>query len=325
MSATTDHIQGYDGAGVDDTDAWAMGNDGTKLYEPMRRGTGEKSSHRSIGFKPMTKYVEAGTYQVSAETTYELINDMKRGYDIDIMAMIKSGLVDEVSQSINLHILSRLFALGWTSNRNFEAVTGKNLNLNLDTSTQATAQTPAYVMANGQNASATWGAVADYSLGGSQIGGQKEIQDRVIARTLAVANIVAQRNKRGSATFIVTNLQLGTAFQSRSMFPDAQVNTLSKLNGNLYPVGEYAGMKVYIDPNMSYNDNRVLVGRKGADNEPGTKFMVYMLAESVETVVSETMTPKILLKSRYALVDTGFHPEAHYFTFAVKLPSAGII
>jgi hypothetical protein len=102
-------------------------------------------------------------------------------------------------------------------------------------------------------------------------------------------------------------------------------NTVNQNNGSLYPVGAVAGMTVYVDPNMSWSDTRVLVGRKGADEEPGLKFMPYLMAESIQTIAEGTMSPKIAVKSRYALVEAGFHPETMYFTFYVNTPGSGLV
>jgi hypothetical protein len=96
-------------------------------------------------------------------------------------------------------------------------------------------------------------------------------------------------------------------------------NTVNQNNGALYPLGTLAGLTIYIDPNMDYSDTRILVGRKGADEEPGLKFMPYLMAESIQTIAEGTMSPKIAVKSRYALVEAGFHPETQYFTLLVNL------
>jgi hypothetical protein len=83
-------------------------------------------------------------------------------------------------------------------------------------------------------------------------------------------------------------------------------------------------MTVYVDQNMRFSDTRILVGRKGGDDEPGLKFMPYMMAESIQTISEGTMSPKIAVKSRYALVEAGFHPETLYFTFYVQTPVGGL-
>ena len=51
--------------------------------------------------------------------------------------------------------------------------------------------------------------------------------------------------------------------------------------------------------------------------------MPYLMAESVETIAEGTMAPKIAVKSRFALVDAGFHPETMYYTIGFNF-AAGV-
>jgi len=41
------------------------------------------------------------------------------------------------------------------------------------------------------------------------------------------------------------------------------------------------------------------------------------MAESVQTIAEGTMAPKVAVKSRFALVEAGFHPETQYVTFSI--------
>lgn len=45
--------------------------------------------------------------------------------------------------------------------------------------------------------------------------------------------------------------------------------------------------------------------------------MPYLMAESVQAIAEGTMAPKVAVKSRFALVEAGFHPETQYATFNV--------
>jgi hypothetical protein len=94
-------------------------------------------------------------------------------------------------------------------------------------------------------------------------------------------------------------------------------NNVSQSGNSLYPVGTISGITIYVDPLMAGNDTRVLVGRKGGKEEPGTHFCPYLMAESVKMIAEGTAAPKIVIKSRYALVDVGFYPETQYLTFHV--------
>jgi hypothetical protein len=321
VKALEDHIQGFSGAGFNNTNDWQGPYvDGTKTYNPMLRGVGESTYYNSMGLSTFTKFVEADTFQVTASVTTEQIQDLNKQFGIDVISMIENALVNEVSQAINKHILSRAFALGWSNHTQFFNVENQNLNLNLVIGGGA-GTTLAYV--NKEDNTRTMPIPTGPASGGYE--NLSTLQRRLFSRILAAANVVANRGRRGPANFIVTNAAVASALQDISQFTFAPFsNTLTQNNGTLYPVGSLAGMTVYVDQNMSYADTRVCVGRKGGDDEPGLKFMPYMMAESIQTISEGTMSPKIAVKSRYALVEAGFLPETMYLTFFVNVPAGGL-
>jgi hypothetical protein len=321
VKALEDHIQGFSGAGFNNDQNWQGPYvDGTKTYNPMLRGVAESSYYNSMGLSTFTKFVEAETFQVAASVTTEQIQDLNKQFGIDVISMIENALVNEVSQAINKHILARAFALGWSNHVTFNNVEGQNLNLNL--SVNAANNTAAYVGKDDVGVPmAVPGQIAT-----NNFENQSTLQRRLFSRILAAANVVANRGRRGPANFLITNANIASALQDISQFTFAPFsNTLTQNNGTLYPVGSLAGMTVYVDQNMNYNDTRICVGRKGGDDEPGLKFMPYMMAESIQTISEGTMSPKIAVKSRYALVEAGFLPETMYLTFYVNVPSGGIV
>lgn len=325
VSALENHIYGFSGAGAEDTGTWSGPfTDGTKAYDPMSRGTGEETYPRAMGIQTFTKNVQAGTFQVTISVTTEQIQDMNRQFGIDILAMAEGVLVNEVSQSINKHILSRAFALGWQNNYDVYQTQGFTLNLSLDPTQTVAATSASYI--GKTNAALSWSnnipAYADYG----NFENLSTAQQRIVSKIHAASNLIHTRGRRGPANFVVTNAQVLSALNIVKGFSLAPFdNTLNQSSGQLYPAGTLFGMTVYVDPNMTWNDTRILVGRKGADIEPGVKFMPYLMAESISTIAEGTMSPKIAVKSRYALVDAGFYPEAQYYAFWVETPTAGIV
>jgi hypothetical protein len=331
ISTLEDQVQGFTGAGATDADDWAgTFVSGTTLYEPMERGVGEMEYPRALGLQVFTKFVQVGTYQVSVSVTQEQIQDLNKQWGIDVIAMVENAGINEISQSINKHILSRIMGLGWKNHIKANTVEGINLNLNLDSSVASS--TTAYAYPDGVSGvgtvvkeAMTLPGFVLYPVANGGFENQDTIIKRVMANILAAGNVVAQRGRRGPANFIVTNLKLATALQTNSQYSFAPMaNTFTQTNGSLYPLGTIAGMTVYVDPNMLYNDTRVLVGRKGAADEPGTIFCPYLMAESVKLITEGTGAPKVIIKSRYALVDAGFHPETQYITLYIKT-TTGII
>lgn len=298
VAALEDHVAGFTGAGDADGDDWnGPFTEDPQENGPMSREVGESTYYRSMGLKTFTKFVEAKTYQAAASVTTEQIQDLNKQFGIDVVSMVENALVNEVSQGINKHILGSAFVLGGQNATEFAAAEGQSLNLDLT----------------------SLPTVGTYE-------NLQTFQRRIFSRILAAGNVVSNRGRRGPSNFVVTNAQIATAIQDISQFVAAPfANTATQNNGSLYPVGTLAGMTVYVDQNMKWTDTRVLVGRKGGDDEPGLKFMPYMMAESIQTIAEGTMSPKIAVKSRYALVEAGFHPQTMYFTFTISVPTAGIV
>ena len=325
VRALEDHVAGFAGSGPLDNDAFSGdATNGLTAYEPMRRGVGETTQYRTMGLQAFTKFVEAETFQVAATVTTEQIQDLNRQYGIDVVSMMENALVNEISQSINKHILSRAFALGWQNHYDFNNVDGVNLNLTL-VDQGAGVITARFIGKENSLIDLTLPEVQVYGTSSATtFENQGTFQRRIQSKVLAAANVVAQRGRRGPGNFVVTNLQVATALQDSAQFTFYPLaNTINQNNGALYPLGTIAGMTIYVDPNMKYEDTRVLIGRKGADEEPGLKFMPYLMAESIQTIAEGTMAPKIAVKSRYALVEAGFHPQTQYFTFLVNLKTSG--
>ena len=323
VRALEDQIQGYAGAGTYDQDNWTGSEvNGTEPVNPMGRATGESTYYRTMSLKAYTKFVEAETFQVSAAVTTEQIQDLNKQYGIDVLSMIENALVNEISQSINKHILSRSFALGWSNNSQYYKTSGVTLNFTLDRSTLSTTASPEFINKIGFREAINVNGFADYG----DFENLYTLQRRIMSKIITAGSIVMQRGRRGPANFIVTNLQIATALQDNAQFSFAPMNnTINQNNGSLYPTGTVAGMTVYVDPNMSFNDTRILVGRKGADEEPGLKFMPYLMAESIQTIAEGTMSPKIAVKSRYALVEAGQWPETQYYTIYLKTGNVSLV
>ena len=324
VNALENHVHGFSGAGATDADDWSGDSvQAAEKYEPMNRGTGESTYYRVMGLKAYTKFVEATTYQVAASITTEQIQDLNRQYGIDVVAMVENALVNEISQSINKHILSRAFALGWSNNYEFWQVMGETMNFSLDATSPAT-EDVTYTGKAGTGLEIEVNAL--YLVNATGFENLSTIQRRVVSKILASGNIIASRGRRGPANFVVTNAHIATALADVAQFTFAPMaNTINQNNGSLYPIGTLAGMTVYVDPNMEWTDTRVLVGRKGTDEEPGLKFMPYLMAEPIQTISEGTMSPKIAVKSRYALVEAGQLPQTMYYTFFVALDGGTLV
>jgi hypothetical protein len=251
--------------------------------DPYSREAGESTPDKLMGLTLYSKTVAAETFQAAAAVTREQVQDLKQ-FGVDAVAQVESVLVNELTQSINALILKKLRAHG------------------------------------DSNA----GSVLDVTIGAASYGGSTAGSEhrRVLTQILAAANFIANKGRRGAGNFAVVSARLASAIQSVSGFvPNPIANTVSQVAGGIYPLGSVAGVNIYTDPNIAWGTGTtedILVGRKGDGNGAGVVFMPYLMAESVQTIAEGTMAPKVAIKSRFALVDAGHHPETAYANFTVS-------
>jgi len=317
VKALEDHITGFSGQALANNDYT-----GFDINDPYSRNQGESTMDNIMNLSLFNKSVEAKTFQVAAAVTREQVQDLKQ-FGVDAVSQVESVLINELTQSINKNILDRLFYLGERNHEFVLRTQGTNFFLNLG-------QTAINVGTGCSNATNFGAYIQSTALRNQTAAGTEVVnsasenlhtrQRKIMSKILAIANLIAIRGRRGPATFVVTNGQVCSALQDVAGFvPAPMANTINQMSGSLYPIGTLAGLAIYNDPNRAWNDTRFCVGRKGDGNSPGLVFMPYLMAESVQTIAEGTMAPKVAVKSRYALVEAGFHPETMYLTSGVNL------
>jgi hypothetical protein len=233
-----------------------------------------------MGLSLFSKSVAAETFQVAAAVTREQVQDLKQ-FGVDAVAQVEAVLTNELTQSINNHILNKM-----------RSIAGENL----------------FGAGNTMD-------VAINAAGGETKG---DAHRRILTAILAAGNLIAQRGRRGAGNFAVVGGKVASALQGVSGFVAyPMANTINQVAGAIYPLGSIAGINVYTDPSIAFDSVEILIGRKGDGNGPGLVFMPYLMAESVQTIVEGTMAPKVAVKSRYALVEAGFHPGTQYEKFSL--------
>jgi hypothetical protein len=323
VKALEDHIPGFSGNAFanNNTGLTTGGIDGVDPYE---RGVGESTPDNVMGLSLFNKSVAAKTYQVAAAVTREQVQDLKQ-FGIDAVAQVEAVLVNELTQSINKYILDRIFRNGVTNAAQVAQVNDTILSAAFTATAGQAGNT--FTIQLGLDREGTPKSVdvkkVLVSAGGET---QGTLQRRILTKVLAASNLIATRGRRGPATFAVTSGKMGTALQDVAGFVAYPLsNTVNQAGGSLFPIGSIAGVTVYVDPQRDFNDNRIAVGRKGDGNSPGLVFMPYLMAESVETIAEGTMAPKIAVKSRFDLVDAGFHPQTMYYTLNFEFEGVEII
>jgi len=303
---------------VDFVDGFANFFDGSK--KPMDRAENETGTGNVIGLRLFSKWIKMGSYEVTATVTRQQLQDLPL-YGVDAVSKVMEACQNEITQSINARILEHVFALGVTNAVQQKARQGVDLNLQMGTADKALADFGMREFKDiyGVDQAANWGAVKNAEVNTSAENTYSR-QRRISSRVLAAANLIQVTGRRGRANWIVTNAQVATALQDCAGYVVAPMvnNLLQDGSRDLYQAGTLAGIKVYVDPYMDWDDCRICVGRKGNGNEPGVIFMPYILADTVSITAEGTMAPKMLVNSRYAIADAGFYPEKMYYTFAVN-------
>jgi hypothetical protein len=306
VSALENHISGFTSVSDDKYDDSAPNTNNNPhwsgSYLPstgqvpgsMKREAGENSRFRQMGLRMFTKFVEAETDQVSISATVEQIQDLNRVWNYDVISMLENVAVNDLAQSINKRLVDRVLQLSDVHSAELDLVEGTGItSLNLQ--------------AGGFDNTST-------------------LQRRLVTKVLELANLIYHRGRFGAGTFMVTNGRIASALADVAGYSIAQVPTdMGGVAGNLYPAGKVYGVQVYVDPNMSWGDPRLVIGRKGADEEPGVKFMPYIMAESLQTISEGTFSPKIGMKSRYAITEAGWHPETQYISMDIEAEAIGVL
>ena len=310
VAGAADHVQGFSNF-----------FDGSA--DPMTRAQNETGVGNTIGARMFTKLVQMGAYEVTGSVTRQQLQDMPL-YGVDVIGKVLEAMQNQISQEINNRILDRLFKLGVTNAKVQKEYQGVDLNLFFGTTADAKRALNAFAGADkfvdihGNNVAENWGDVANATKNTAAENVYTH-QRRIMSRVLAAANLITNVSRFGRPNFVVTNTKILSALQDCAGFVIAPMTNTLVQDGSssLYFAGSIAGLNLYVDPFMTWDDTRVLVGRKGDGNTPGVVFMPYILADTVQTIVEGTMAPKLLVNSRFAIVDAGFHPEQQYLTFMV--------
>lgn len=317
VATAADHVQGFTN--------FFNGSD-----DPMSRAENETGTGNTIGARMFTKLVQMGAYEVTGTVTRQQLQDMPL-YGIDVIGKVLESMQNQISQAINNRILDRVFKLGVDNAATQYRIQGVDLNLYLNgvngtgrllSSFDAASK---YVGMDDKFPTAFTTRTVPNAIQNTAAENVTTHQRRIMSRILAAANLIANVSRRGRGQWVVTNTQILTALQDASTFVvNPMVNTLSQDGSqSLYFAGSIAGLNLYVNPYMTWEDTRVCVGRKSNGNDPGVVFMPYILADTVQTIAEGTMAPKLLVNSRFAIVDAGFHPEQSYYTFMVQTAGDG--
>jgi hypothetical protein len=299
--------------------AGASNNDGITKGIGMTRDQAENGTDRKLQIKLWSKSTEMRAVEITADITRIQLRDLK-AYGADGVAMLYKAAQNQLIQTINDEIVSRMSALGVKNAVQMYASQEVNLNLFIGpagTANKALTAFPSqakFLDPEGNNRASVFGNIPNAETNSSAENLYTR-QRRIYSRILAGSSIIGNTSRYGEADVAIVNGQIGAALKDCNGFMAAPAeNTIGK-TGDLHFIGTAGTVKVYQNPKWTWDDTRVVMGRRGTEDDPGLKFLAYDLASSVEIIAPDTMAPKIAVLSRYDLIDAGFFPEASYITF----------
>lgn len=318
VNGFTNFVSGFTGQGHDgDTPMSTSRNNGKSLVSPLSREVGETSAINNYSARMWNENFTAGTFHATVDFTIEQIQDAKMDHDFDMLEFGDTILQDALSQSLNNHILSYIFAAGWQHHVNVNNVTGKSLNCYIAPSSETSGnysfvdlKDTTKTIAGTKGVLPETGAIAE---------NLSTLQRRIISRMYYSASIVKNRGRNGIADTSVMNGTNATSIRDVKGYQaaPADMNIIGGDN-NLGLVGDVNGIKIFEDGLMDLNDGRIATFKKSLEGKPGLFFCPYILAEKISAIAEGLMSQKSLLKSRYQIAVAGTQPESQYMTFVVE-------
>lgn len=231
--------------------------------------------------KIMSKVGALGKRSVSSIVKNSQIEELNEKFGIDINSMTQSVLDNEVSQNLNKDLYERYRTLGERSKDILYTKWQKKL------------------LKYFKNLKIT-NYIEDNPIG-SRI---------AIIKILRGSNTIATRSRRGPAKFLVCSSGIASIIQDSPGFVFNNTGSVVP-GGNVQKVGEIAGISVFVNPHLKFNDGLVTLGRKTMENDPGVHF-VFKNPEYSSAVSPETLETINRLDIKTAIVEAGLYPENSY-------------
>lgn len=286
----------------------------------MTREQQEKGPKHKLNVIAIDKQLDIQGLEIEADTTNIQIKDMA-AMGVSVISYLYSGVQNQLVQSIDEIVLNHLYALGVEHATNVKLSQGIDYNLYINptagTYSLASDNTLIFKDMNDVDQRSNFTAIPNvYNAHETQI----SHNERLYRRILLVSEFLKQQNRIGGADAMVLSGEIVAAIKAHSTFTIAPtVNTLTEDSNSLTYYGTiYGNIHVYKNGKIAFNDQRILLMRRGDDKDPGAKLLAYDLAASRQIIAEQTMAEKIRVWSRFTIADIGFYPELNYFVFVVN-------
>jgi len=244
-------------------------------FDPRDGTTAAANNIKTASIKVIKGSVIVGTRAIKSHYTLELQQDLAAVHGQDIEALLLEALQFEIQQEIDREILAAMKYAAEATALGGEVIAEVNLS-----STSAPID-------------GRWAA--------------ERIAGGIVNTILAVAQKIAVTSRMGSGNFVIASPDVVASISTLNN--GIYVPTYMNSNMNTQPGGGVAeagtllggGIKVYRD--IYAEESYALVGYKGArQGESGIIFMPYIPYIFTKTAGQEDGSPRLIVKSRYAIV-----------------------
>lgn len=284
----------------------------------MTRAQQEKGPKHKLNVISFDKQLEMVGLEIEADTSNIQIKDMA-AQGINVIAHLYTGVQNQLVQSLDEVILDHLYRMGVEHAVNAYQSQGENWNLYIAAPSKTekvfTDIDVDFRDMLKADVRSKMGAITN-SIQSSGYENMNTHADRLYARILVAAEFVGQDNRIAPPDFLVAGGRLLACLKKNAQFSTCPHPTTLSNNPELNYTGTiFETISVYKNPRIDFSDPRILLGRRGNDTDPGSKFLAYDLAASRQIIAEGTMAEKIRVWSRFAIADVGFYPELNYLTF----------
>jgi hypothetical protein len=284
----------------------------------MDRAQHEKGPKFKLNVISMDKQLEVVGKEIEADTTNIQIKDFA-AMGVNVISHLYTGVQNQLVQTLDEIILDHLYRLG--NEHAVGAYESQGLNYSLyiaaPGATKAVNTVPVVMEDMLENdVRGRLGTLTSSIITAMAAENQITYVDRLYARILLIAEFGSYQNRIAPYDFLVASGTICAALKKEKSFSIAPTpNTLSNSPELFYSGTLFENISIYKNPRIPFDDPRILMGRRGDDTDPGSKFIAYDLAASRQTISENTMAEKIRVWSRFAIADIGFYPELNYYTF----------
>lgn len=218
-----------------------------------------------LALSVMSKFVESETYNVKAQLNASLQQDLQKYHGIDATATVMSTLYAETLVTTQNRLYKKYKELG---DRHMVSQRTK-----------------------WQSFLNKWFKI------------EFPVYSNDAARTVIMfANRIATESRRGPANFCIVSQVTLCELETSNLFVYDQHNTLYN-TGTIRRIGSIGNIAVYVNPNLDWKSDQIVIGRSTTDREPGVYFPEY--SREIVEHTNAAMATEITMISRNCIVDAG--------------------